>query len=70
MQDRPTFVLFQNHSFQKERPNYLQIIWNMLFHNQISNCGIFFFALLMQMRGFPSGLDSKLKTNRSYVSRI
>ena len=37
MQDRPKFRLFQNHSFQKDSPNYFQIIWNMLFHNQISN---------------------------------
>ena len=70
MQDGPKFGLFQNHSFQKERPNYFQIIWNMLFHNQISNFGDIIFVLLMQMRGFPSGLDGKLKGNRSYVSRI
>ena len=70
MQDQPKFGLFQSHSFQKERPNYFQIIWNMLFHNQISNIDYIIFVLLMQMRGFPSGLDGKLKTNRSYVSRI
>ena len=70
MQDWPKFGLFQNHSFQKERPNYFQIIWNMLFHNQISNFGGIILVLLMQMRGFPSGLDGKLKSNRSYVSRI
>ena len=58
MQDWPKFGLFQNHSFQKERPNYFQIIWNKWFHNQIFN---FIFVLLMQMRGFPSGLDGKLK---------
>ena len=55
---------------QKERPNYFQIIWSMLFHNQISNFGDIIFVLLMQMRGFPSGLDGKLKRNRCYVSRI
>ena len=42
----------------------------MLFHNQISNVGGIIFVLLMQMRGFPSGLDGKLKRNISYVSRI
>ena len=44
MQDQPKFRLFQNHSFQKESPNYFQIIWNMLFHNQISNFGDIIFS--------------------------
>ena len=56
MQDRPKFGLFQK---QKERPNYFQIIWSMLFYNQISNFGGIIFVLLMQIRGFPSGLDGK-----------
>ena len=70
MQDRPKSGLFQNHSFQKERPNYFQVIWNKLFHNQIFNFDGIIFVLLMQMRGFPSGLGGKLKRNRSYISRI
>ena len=61
MQDRPKFGLFQNHSFQKERPNYFQIIWNKLFHNQIFNFDGIIFVLLMQVRGFPCGLEGKLK---------
>ena len=67
MQDRPKFGLFQK---QKERPNYFQIIWSMLFYNQISNFGGIIFVLLMQIRGFPSGLDGKWKRNGSCVSRI
>ena len=70
MQDGPKFGLFQNHSFQKERPNYFQGIWNKLFHNQIFNFDGIIFVLLMQMRVSPSGLDGKLKRNISYVYRI
>ena len=55
---------------QKERPNYFQILWSMLFHKQISNFAGIIFVLLMQMRGFPSGLDRKLKRKGSCVSRI
>ena len=66
----PKLELFQNHSFQKESPNYFQIIWNVLFHNQMFTFGGIIFVLLTHMRGFPSVSDGKLKRNRGYVSKI
>ena len=53
IQDCPKFGLFQNHSFQRERPNYFQIIGNILFHNQISNFGGINFVLLMRWGASP-----------------
>ena len=53
IQDCPKFGLFQNHSFQRERPNYFQIIGNILFHNQISNFGGINFVLLMWWGASP-----------------